>query len=310
MTKIDTIRFLKREELDILKYDELIQRSEAVSIYCYSWYLDAVSDNWGAMVLADYTAVLPISYTVKMGQSILYQPFFTREIAVFPTAELELFRFMLEAIPPHFKKIDLGSQLKVDVLNLNRKGVVFQELALEASYESIYSAYSTNTRRLLKKATNAKATIEEIKDVERFITFFKTHTGERVNYSAYNYEKLKMLITVLLEKGIGKIVQVSVKGEVVAQGVYLFQNHRVTYLKGTTNAVGKKIGAMFLLMDEIIKQNAGQAKTFDFGGSKIDSIAAFYKKFGAKDAVYYLYSKNEHPWWLKKGKKVMDLLKK
>ena len=106
MVKIDTIRFLKREELDILKYDKLIDGHQSVSIYCYSWYLDAVSDNWGALVKGDYKVVFPVVYTVKLGQKIMYQPFFTREVSLFPESdELTLF---LNEIPKSFKKIDFG----------------------------------------------------------------------------------------------------------------------------------------------------------------------------------------------------------
>lgn len=310
MTKIDTIRFLKREELDILKYDELISNSQAVSIYCYSWYLDAVSDCWGALVKNDYEALLPIVYTVKIGQKIIYQPFFTREIGLFSKSNDEEVNLFLDSIPSSFKKIDIGLNIKTEFNNFNRVEVVNQELSLESSYESIYKEYSTNTKRLIKKAIKANCLIKESNDVDSFISFFKLNTGERVSYSDYNYNNLRKLITALLINKKGKLFEVVVDEVVVAQAVYLIQEHRVTYLKGSTDTNGKKNGAMFLLMDHLIKQYAAQAMTFDFGGSKIESIATFYKKFGAKDRAYYNYSKNEHSWMLKKGKKLRDLLKK
>lgn len=311
MVKIDTIRFLKREELDILKYDELINNSQAVSIYSYSWYLDAVSDNWGALVKGNYDAALPIAFTVKFGQRIIYQPFFTREITLFSKLknkeELSLF---LEGIPKEFKKVDFGCNLKTKLPLYIRSESVNQELSLNNTYDEIYKNYSTNTKRLIKKAVKANSLIEESGDVDSFILFFKLNTGERVRYSDYNYDKLRKLITTLLENEKGKIYQVLIDGVIVAQGVYIYQDHRVTYLKGTTDDTGKKTGAMFLLMNELIKRNSNQKKVFDFGGSKIESIATFYKKFGANDRIYYIYSKNEHSWLLKKGKKLRDLLKK
>ena len=310
MTKIGTIRFLKREELDILKYDELINNSQFVSIYCYSWYLDAVSDNWGALVQGNYESVFPIIYTVKFGQSIIYQPFFTREIALFSKSNTIKLDSFLDEVPKSFKKIDFGFNFKNDFSGYSREEAVNQELSLIGPYEDIYKNYSTNTKRLIKKAIKANCLIEESHDVDLFISFFKSNTGERVNYSSYDYSNLEKLITVLLENKKGKIYQVLINGGIVAQGIYMFQDHRVTYLKGSIASLGKKNGAMFLLMNELIKLNAEQAKVFDFGGSKIESIATFYKKFGAKDRDYFIYSKNEHSWILKKGKKLRDLLKK
>ena len=188
--------------------------------------------------------------------------------------------------------------------------MVNQELSLAVTYEDIYKNYSKNTKRLIKKAIKSDSIIEESEDVDSFIQFFKLNTGEKVRYSNYNYTNLRKLIAVLLEVKKGKIYKVLINGVVVAQGVYMVQEQRVTYLKGTTDSLGKKTGAMFLLMNELIKEHSGQSKVFDFGGSKIESIATFYKKFGAKDRVYYMFSKNEHSWGLKKLKKLRDIFKK
>ena len=160
-----------QEELDILKYDKLIDSHQSVSIYCYSWYLDAVSDNWGALVKGDYKVVFPVIYTVKLGQKIMYQPFFTREVSLFPESdELTLF---LNEIPKSFKKVDFGYNKAISFHNYEIKEVVNQELSLAVTYEDIYKNYSKNTKRLIKKAIKSDSIIEESEDVDSFIQFFK-----------------------------------------------------------------------------------------------------------------------------------------
>ncbi len=312
MTNISTIRFIEREQLEISRYDQLIGKSLGVSIYCYSWYLDSVSDNWGCLVKGDYEAVYPFAYTVKFGQKIIYQPFFTREFSFFSLHELvELDKIeYLEAVPAEFKKIDFALDAKLKVINFEVTEVMNQELVIGDDYETTYKEYSTNTKRLIKKALKAGCVIEASNDVSKFITFFKENTGSQVNYESQHYENLELLIKTLIENNKGGIYHVKQNTNTQAIGVYLFQNHRITYLKGTANPEGKKNGAMFLLMDKVIKENKTNASVFDFGGSKVSSIANFYKKFGAKDRTYYQYSKNEHSWVLKKGKMLRDLLKK
>ena len=80
---------------------------------------------------------------------------------------------------------------------------------------------------------------------------------------------------------------------------HLYQNLRfyyyknvINYLKGVLTEEGKKNGAMYAMFDYIIKSNAQTGKVFDFGGSDIEGVATFYKKFGAYDNSYYSYEKN------------------
>ena len=59
--------FLSRKEIDEVKWDQLIAGSTAETIYPYSWYLDAVSDRWSAMVVDDYRFVMPVVWRKKAG---------------------------------------------------------------------------------------------------------------------------------------------------------------------------------------------------------------------------------------------------
>ena len=68
---------------------------------------------------------------------------------------------------------------------------------------------------------------------------------------------------------------------------------------------GKTKGAMYLLIDYFVKQYSGNKYDLDFGGSSVESVAQFYKKFGAKDYVYLQVEKNTLPQvakWIKKLK--------
>jgi hypothetical protein len=45
---------------------------------------------------------------------------------------------------------------------------------------------------------------------------------------------------------------------------------------------------MFLLIDELIRQNAEKKIILDFEGSQIEGIARFYKGFGAENQPYFM----------------------
>ncbi|MCT4581402.1 MAG: GNAT family N-acetyltransferase [Flavobacteriales bacterium] len=312
MTNIKTIHFKRRKEIDILRYDQLVGAANTVNIYCLSWYLDAVADHWGCLVKGDYEAVLPIPYTIKFGQQIIYQPFFTRELNVFSKQELNshLVQEMFSAIPKEYRKVDFATSSLIDLEQFDRQEAQHQVLDLEGEYADIRASYSKNTKRLLNKAEKSGLTIDVIQEASDFITFFKTHTGKQVNYTPNNYQQLEALVQYIINHKKGQVLVVLEEGTIIAQGVFLHQGDKVTYLKGSVNERGKVLGAMFLLMDYVVRKSIEEERIrFDFGGSNIENIAAFYKKFGAKDRKYYRYSKNELSWILKKGKILRDFLK-
>ena len=51
------IHYVKREDLEVEKYNNCIENSIQSRIYAFSWYLDIVADYWDVLVLDDYKAV-------------------------------------------------------------------------------------------------------------------------------------------------------------------------------------------------------------------------------------------------------------
>lgn len=70
------IHCIKRKDLDIDKYDACIAASVQFRIYAFSWYLDAVSENWEVLILNDYEAVMPLPWKQKYFLKYITQPFF------------------------------------------------------------------------------------------------------------------------------------------------------------------------------------------------------------------------------------------
>jgi hypothetical protein len=56
----EKITYLSSQQVDKLKWDRGIEHAGNGLIYAYSFYLDAMCDNWDALVLNDYEAVINI----------------------------------------------------------------------------------------------------------------------------------------------------------------------------------------------------------------------------------------------------------
>ena len=77
------VRFLHRDEIDKQKWDEVITRSPAETLYPYSWYLDAAAENWSALVMDDYRFIMPLIWKRKYGIRYIYQPYYTQQLGIF-----------------------------------------------------------------------------------------------------------------------------------------------------------------------------------------------------------------------------------
>jgi len=74
-------------------------------------------------------------------------------------------------------------------------------------------------------------------------------------------------------------------------------------LFSATNAQSKANGAMFLIVDQLIRDHSEKIRVLDFEGSNVASLARFYKSFGSDEFNYLRIKRNRLPWILKLLKK-------
>ena len=289
------MEFLNRNQINTTKWDQAIAKSEIENIFCYSWYLDSTSQYWGAIVTKDYKTILPIPYSKKIGLKQMYQPPFTRELDIigddfnWPEA--------LTFLKKNFKSIQFRSSCNNLIQNAEER----KHQILNYNQEI---KYSTNAKRLIKKA-NKNFSIQQNGKVESLIELFKKTAFKKIDsISEKDLMTLTNLMNTAIAKGYGEIIEAKEKGKVVGAGFFLKDKSRITYLKGASTEETKKQGVMYGLVNFAIEKHKSHFNNFDFGGSNIDSVANFYKKFGAKDRKYYNYTINKLPSWFKALKKI------
>ena len=263
--------------------------------------------------MGDYEFIMPIPYTVKKNQSVLYQPFFSQQLNILgkKLASVEVISHFIYSIPQKFKlaQFNFPNYLIQNITDYEIEEVVGQYLDLNQDYEAVSSEYSTNAKRQIKKAIKNELKVTEKGDLEFFMSLFKETVGVKLGFLEDNYSRLNRLMNVGLLLKKGRLLTVQKGDEVLAMGYFFIQNKRITYLKGASTIQGRDIGAMYYLMDFVIKEYAATNSIFDFGGSKIVSVAEFYKKLGGVDQTYLSFSKNNLPWLLKTAKEVRDKFK-
>jgi len=303
-----SIRYITHNELDKSKWDNCIETASNGIVFAYSWYLDAVCDNWDALVLNEYEAVFPITKKSKFGLNYFFNPIFALQLGVFSNQKITtgLVNQFLEAIPKKLKLVDIqlnfGNSVKNQLFEVSNKKCQFIDLS--SSYEEISKKYSTNLKRNLSKAIKQNCEIVLSLETENVIKLFKENRGETLKeMKDEQYKRLHSLLIELKQRKLGKIYECWLEHELVASACFSITNDRIIYIKGGSTPKGREVGAMHMIMDEVIHLNSNSKFIFDFGGSSIEQVARFNHSFGATDYEYQRLYRNNLPFIVKLLKK-------
>lgn len=305
------IKFVEHKNINKKKWDDCINNSSNASVFAYSWYLDVVCQDWNGLVLNDYEAVFVLASKSKYRINYLYQPFFTRYFGVFtkPKISSKLVAEFFQTIPEKYKYIEFclheSNSFQSAKYELSEKK--FQVLDLNREYGHIQKEFSDNSKRNVKKAIKAGLKIRPDISPDKIVNLFKIYKGNELDvFTAKDYKMLNKLMNTCNDLRKGQSIAIYDGDKLCAAAFFIFSNNRFTFLKSGVSVEGKAKGAMFLLFDYFIRENSGKKYLLDFGGSSVDSVARFYKNFGAKDCVYLQVKRNNLPTlvkWVKSLKK-------
>ncbi|MDR1592001.1 MAG: hypothetical protein LBS16_03850 [Prevotellaceae bacterium] len=297
MTSKMTIKHLKHNEIDIYLWDNTISRAVNTLPYAFSWYLDAVSPNWEALVSDDYCTVMPLPCKKKMGFQYLIQPLLTQQLGIFSVENIteNVIRRFISAIPYRAYELRLN-----DANTYTRAADVYKNLTLTLNrpYEQLADNYSGNTLRNIGRAKKRQITVLSI-DFNRFYPFWTELNEEK--YPALP-DVIQRICRAAEEHNTGRYYGAfTPDSEMIAAVFTLETPHRIINLLPTSSAKGMQSSAMFLMMDFLLRREALSGKIFDFEGSRIEGVARFYAGFGGENHPYFVIRKNRPKWlvrWL------------
>jgi len=302
MNEVVTIEFLEREGINTERWDECIRTSANGLVYGYSFYLDAMCPGWKAVVLSDYSAVMPLPSRKKWGVSYIYQPFLTAQLGLFGNdLSPRLLENFLRQIPSRFRlwEFPLNQANCFTILSFNlyeRRNFV---LSLESTYEELYRAFRETTKRNIRKSLQYGCVFKKDIPLKEVIALAKMQHEDDEGFNAFAavFERMNRE---------GKAVchgVYSATGELLASCALLFSHNRIYYLLVGNHPNGRTLGASHLLIDRFIAEYAGSNLLLDFEGSDLRNLAFFYSSFGAKEEIYTAIRYNRLPWYIKILKK-------
>jgi len=298
------IQFLQHDMIDKALWDKSIAGAVNGNLNASSWFLDIVSPGWCALVDNTYENVFPLPVSSKAGIGYIMQPYFTQQLGLFshklPTEDMV--REFLNHIPAKYLYIDINlntsNTLETDK---NLQSNINLELDLKPGYAEIAAGYHTNLQRNLKKAKQSKLNlVKNVKPAE-LISLFRAHKGQQLGHlKDPQYQLIQQVAEQSLLNGTGQVWGATdTANQLHAAVLWVTIHGKAIFLFSAVTGEGRKYNAMPWLIDNFIREHAGQPLTLDFEGSNNESLARFYGSFGARKIIYQRYINNTLPSFLR-----------
>ncbi len=301
MNSKDQIKYIRHSEINTAKWNHCIETSVNSRIYANNWHLDRVAVTWDALIWGDYEYVMPLPVREKWGIKYVYQPLFCQQLGIFPEPSISKAKLFYETVYKKVRYADVNlnsinpSIEKIHEFSfLPRKNYL---LLINKSYKNISTDYSTNIKRNIARANKNNLHLIAGIRLEEYLEFKKSHTTK---FSQNNFNTLKNIIAYGQYRGMGEIYGVyNDQNRLCAAAYFCRWKDRVIYLNAVSDEHGKELRAMFYLLDQFIKINAGKNIILDFEGSMVPGVARFYEGFGALPETYFQLKFNRLPLLLK-----------
>jgi hypothetical protein len=289
------LKFIHCSVLDKGKWNHLIDCDLSASIFNSSFYLDAVCESWYVFTDEEFTVGVVVCETIKLGVRIAYPPFYHMySDLVGDSSNFNKFEFE-EALLKKFSKGIYHCSLDFNFSNLISKGEkLYQFIDKEYSISSLLKrkikAFNSSTDFELKITKDYNTVLSIIyKELSVKLEFFESKEADRLTKLVEELKKKEQLI----------VVEIIVNNEIVGGLLGMIFHERIIYLKGAAIKKYTDLGAMYVLMDYLIKYSLENHLKFDFGGSSVEGVRFFNKRFGSEENQYYIYSWNNSPIWFK-----------
>ncbi len=287
-----SITHIKHKDIDRNLWDLKVKSSKNTTVYAYSWFLDIVSPSWEALVTEDYKYIMPLPKFKKYFIYYIKRPVLLQKIGIISNDNIsdKIIEQFFRNIPSKFKIVDIPifNQIYSQYANIQISKKTNYELSLNNSYSEIYKLYSKNHKKNIKRALKNNLTITEKFDIDLFLKLRvkddKFHIYK--NFENEHLHQLKEILKYAKKKNICKMYFVKTLNEEYIASIFFIIQNNIAIKFSTRTALGKKMGAGYLIIDNFIKLNQKQNILLDFVGSDIKGIAYFNKGFGSAKKIY------------------------
>jgi len=298
-------RWLGREEIDDIRWDQVVKADSRSVPYGLTEILDARCVEWGGMVLGNYEAVFPLPFKKRWGLWYSRMPFGLQQLGIFGPDVLKSWihvETVLKGLPKRLIWLDIHLHEGIEDAKVsstkwkcvhpfqwerwqNRRTAV---LHMAKTYEEVHRNFSGQTTKNVKKASSHAFTWFEQDPPEVLIRAFRENQMKKyTGISSTFLEAVLGQMNVLVSKRRGVVHTVYGPGNQLYAGAFWwFQGDRMILYFSAITEEGRRYQAMSYLINEALIQASGTWKRLDFEGSLDEGLHRFNLGWGAETLPY------------------------
>ena len=295
---MNTVKYISHKDIDFKKWDKIVLSSSFPFVFAQSFYLNATSPGWNALILGDYESVFPLTEKQKFLIQYLSQPSFTPQLGVYGKTNEAIETLFFNYITSHYKLIEI----ELNAGNTLQSPYHFPKTTYVIDYKTGYKP-NQNTKRNITKATDHNLVFEQIPAEEiasQSSLYLSPFLKKGLRLSPETILTFDRLIQSSANaNALYSFRVVNEKNVVQAIAHFISNGKHTVYLKGINFDKEESLGSMHLLNSSAIQFFESKSEFFDFGGGTKESLANFYKGFGAVPLGYSSLKYNKLPWLIK-----------
>lgn len=286
------------------KYFHFSSSEKSVKIFSKSWWLDATSDNWNAVIVEDGDSIIAVwpfaidknNFFTKLTNPVLTQklgPWFSDKINLNNQKKAEIISQMIKSMPNHHLIEQSLSENESFWLPYFWNG--FEQTTRYSyilDFKKDEPKLTKRRRSEIRKATDSNLKVKYDTSIEDFYELNMLSFKRQKRKAPYDLFFLQKLHKACQENNSSKIISiVDDANNLQAAGYYVFDSERFFYLMGGFDPKFS-LGAMTLCQLTAIEDARKKQLIFDFEGSMHKGIGEFFGSFGAQPEQYFRLKKS------------------
>ena len=288
--------------IDPQKWNTLIDQSNNGLIYAQYHYLNTMADHWEAIVLDDYRAAWPLPWRKKWGIKYYYTPAFIQQLGLIGNFESDDLNTCIQLIKKSVSLADLQLNFSNEVAAILEKKVRTNfVINLNQSFDELLnhcqSGFRSTYQQLLKESSLLYTKSEDYTGI--IDRYYELYQAKHQSLQKNDVQQFKSLIAHYAAAGQCKLHVVKSGNHIHAASILLFDNKRIYNILNLLTEEGRKTQSNYLLYGSILSTYSEGDLLFDFEGSDLSGVKAFYAKMQPVNQPYTQCRLNQLPWPLR-----------
>lgn len=297
------IKYLKNNEINLIRWDNCINNAINGNIFAYSWYLNILCEDWEALVLGDYEYVMPILHKITYKRSIIFSSKLGNRLGIFSNKLLteEIVDTFIKNLPKKYSRIHI---LLNKFNKLTGKAATTQktyEIDLIQSHMKISTKYSSQFQKNLQTAYSKRiSAVNGIMPNELINFSEKKNVISNPKLTKPDFIKLRMIIAHSLRYNLGEVYGVYTENNTLCAAAFFLKSKRKIHLM--FNCIDKneiKTYALHYLIDKFIETHTEKNLTLNIENVILNDDLDFFTGVGAHEYRYKRFFVNHLPWYYK-----------